>query len=129
MLYDGDCGLCSATARWLERRVGSDRLRTLALDHATSDERLRGAVGARDLTASLHVVRPDGSVATGAAAVIAVGRLVPGWGIAARLMDHRAGRAILEPAYRVVARNRHRIGRALGLPSACAVPGGPAAPR
>ena len=129
LLFDGDCGLCAATARWLDRRVAPDLLWILALDGAASDPRLDGALRGRDLAASLHVVRPDGSVATGAAAVLAVGRLVPAWGIAARVMDHRAGRAVLEPAYRIVARNRHRIGRALGLPSACAVPGRPASPR
>ena len=128
MLFDGDCGLCTSTARWLERRVGADRLRTLPLDHATADTRLRDAVRGRDLASSLHVVRPDGTVVTGAAAVLAAGRLVPRWGIAARLMDHRVGHAVLEPAYRLVARNRHRIGRALGLPSTCVIPGGSAAP-
>ena len=128
LLFDGDCGICTATAHWLERRVAPDQLRPLALTLAGDDPRTSDAVLGRDLAATLQVVRPDGSVVTGAAAVLAAGRLVPRWGTVARLADHRLGRALLEPLYRAVARNRHRIGRALGLPSTCAVPGRSAGP-
>ncbi|HYO42108.1 MAG TPA: DUF393 domain-containing protein [Candidatus Limnocylindrales bacterium] len=124
VLFDGDCGLCAASARWIERRVDAVRLEARPLGAATTDPRVGDAVRGLDLASSLHVVRPDGSVRTGAAAVLEAGRLVPRWGIVARLLDHRAGRLALEPGYRLVARNRHRIGRALGLPSACALPGG-----
>jgi predicted DCC family thiol-disulfide oxidoreductase YuxK len=122
MLYDGDCGLCSAAAGWLGRRAPVARLRILPLADAAADATLAPLVAGRDLASTLHLVTADSRVVTGARAVLAAGRTVPRWGKVARLADHRAGHAILEPVYRLVAANRHRIGKRLGVESACAVP-------
>jgi predicted DCC family thiol-disulfide oxidoreductase YuxK len=122
LIYDPDCGLCTATAAWLARRVRPDRLRLVPLTEAPSDQDLADAVAGRPLIESLHAVRPDGSVVTGARAALAAGRLVPRWDFVAILLDHRPGHAILEPVYRLIARRRHRIGRLLGLPASCEVP-------
>ena len=124
LLYDGDCGLCTACAAWLARRAPRERLRTLPLACAAADPTLAFLVAGRDLGRTLHVVAGDGQVVTGARAVLAAARTVPRWGAVARLGDHRVGRALLEPAYRIVAANRQPIGRAIGLSSACAVPDG-----
>ena len=123
LLYDGDCGLCTASAAWLARRAPAGELRVLPLASAAADPAIAPLVVGRDLARTLHVVTADGEVVTGAHAVLTVARIVPRWGAVARLGDHRVGRALLEPAYRMVAANRHRIGRAVGLPSTCAVPG------
>lgn len=120
LLIDGDCGICRASGDWLAARVPADELRVMELQQVGADETLARVVGERDLTAALHLVRSDGTVASGAAAVIGAGRLIPGLGALAALYDHPAGHALWEPAYRLVARNRHRIGRALGLPAVCA---------
>jgi predicted DCC family thiol-disulfide oxidoreductase YuxK len=120
LLIDGDCGLCRASGDWLAARVPADALRVMELQQIDGDEALSRVVGDRDLTAALHLVRADGTVASGAAAVIGAGRLVPVLGALAALYDHPAGHALWEPAYRLVARNRHRIGGALGIPAVCA---------
>ena len=120
LLIDGDCGLCRASGDWLVDRVPPSELRVMELQLVPSDEALAQAVRGRDLTAALHLVRADGTVVSGAAAVIGAGRLVPGLGTLAALYDHPAGHALWEPAYRLVARNRHRIGRSLGIPAVCA---------
>jgi predicted DCC family thiol-disulfide oxidoreductase YuxK len=122
LLYDPDCGICTATAAWLARRVAPERLRLVALTEAPSDRDLAEAVAGRALVESLHAVRPDGSVVTGARAALATVRLVPRWNLLAILLDHRLGNAILEPLYRLIARRRHRIGRLLGLSASCEVP-------
>jgi predicted DCC family thiol-disulfide oxidoreductase YuxK len=122
LLYDADCGLCVATTRWLAVRTPPPRLRPHALQAVAADPRVARAVRGRDLAGALHAVLPDGSVRTGAAAVLAAARLVPRWGILARLYDHRPGHALLGPAYRLLAANRARIGRAIGLPAACDAP-------
>jgi predicted DCC family thiol-disulfide oxidoreductase YuxK len=122
LIYDPDCGLCTATAAWLARRVRPDRLRLVPLTEAPSDSDLADAVAGRPLVESLHAVRPDGSVVAGARAALAAGRLVPRWHVLAILLDHRLGHAMLEPIYRLIARRRHRIGRILGLPASCDVP-------
>jgi len=124
LLIDGDCGLCRASGDWLAGRVPPDELRVMELQQAPGDEALARAVGDRDLSVVLHLVRADGTVASGAAAVLGAGRLVPIIGNLAALYDHEPGHALWEPAYRLVARNRHRIGRALGIPAVCAtIPG------
>ena len=123
MLYDGDCGICSRAALWVARRAPGTRFRVLplqAVDVAAEPELAHRLAGC-DLSATLHVITADGRVVTGAAAVLAAARAVPRWGTAARVADNRVGHTLLEPLYRKVAANRHRIGRALGMGGACAV--------
>lgn len=122
LLYDEDCGVCVASVAWLARRVAPRYLRLLPLSAGPADPIVGAAVEGRDLAAALHIVAPDGRVFAGAAAVLAAGRLVPRWRLLARVLDHRIGRALLEPAYRWVAANRRGIGRRLGLPASCPMP-------
>jgi predicted DCC family thiol-disulfide oxidoreductase YuxK len=120
LLIDGDCGLCRASGDWLAARASEDELRVMELQQVSLDDALTRAVDGRDLAAALHLVRADGTVVSGAAAVLGACRLVAGLGALAALYDHPAGHALWEPAYRLVARNRLRIGRALGIPAVCA---------
>lgn len=122
LLYDEDCGICVATAAWLTDRVAPRQLGLLALGQVGSDPRIEALVRSRNLAATLHFVRSDGTVLTGARAVLAAGRLVPRWRFLALPFDNRVGHTLLEPLYRQVAAQRSRIGRALHLPAACALP-------
>ena len=122
LLYDEDCGICVATAAWLTDRVAPRRLGLLALGQVASDPRIEPLVRGRNLAATLHFVRSDGTVLTGARAVLAAGRLVARWRFLAVPFDNRVGHFLLEPLYRQVAAHRSRIGRALHLPAACALP-------
>lgn len=115
MLYDADCGLCTAAAAWLMRRARAGELEAKPLQTATLP-------GAPDLTQTLHLVTGAGHVLTGARAVLAAARTVPRWGAAARLADNKAGHALLEPGYRWIARHRRGIGSALGIKQVCSVP-------
>ncbi len=122
LLYDQDCGICVATAAWLADRAAPDRLGLLALAQVASDPRIEALVTGRDLTSRVHFVRSDGTVLTGARAILAAGRLIPRWRFVAVLYDHPLGHRLLEPVYDEIAAHRGRIGRALGLPAACALP-------
>ena len=122
LLYDPDCGLCRATAAWLGHRVPATALQLTALTAAATDPGLADAVAGRDLKAMLHLVHGDGSVVTGARAVLAAGRLVPRWRRLAATLDHRLGHVVLEPAYRWVASHRGLVSRLLRLPASCPVP-------
>ncbi len=124
MLFDADCGICVATAVWLAKRVAPRRLRLLALGDAASDGRIARLVAGRQLSASLHFVRADDTVLTGARAVLAAGRLVPRWRLLAIPFDNSIGHVVLEPVYRQVATHRRQIGRLLHLPASCPVPTG-----
>jgi len=122
LLYDADCGLCIATATWLERVVPTDRLGLLALQEVASDPEVAALVEGRRLGDRVHFVREDGAVLTGARAVLAAGRLVPILGLYAALLDRPAGHRLLEPLYDAIASHRRLIGRLLGLPEACPLP-------
>jgi predicted DCC family thiol-disulfide oxidoreductase YuxK len=122
LLYDADCGLCIATATWLERVVPASRLGLLALQDVESDPRLAAAVEGRSLADRVHFVRADGAVLTGASAVLAAGRLVPVLGPYAALLDRPLGQRLLEPLYDEIASHRRLIGRLLGLPDECPLP-------
>lgn len=115
LLIDGDCGICRAAGDWLAARVDPQRLQVLELQHADDP-----ALDASDLLAEVHLLRGDGTVLRGAAAVIGAGRHLRALGFAAAVYDHPLGHALWAPAYRLVARNRRRIGRALGLEAVCA---------
>jgi predicted DCC family thiol-disulfide oxidoreductase YuxK len=122
LLYDADCGLCIATATWLEERVPPSRLGLLALQQVASDPRIAALVEGRRLSESLHFVGTDGTVLTGARAALAAGRLIPVLGLYAALLDRPLGHQLLEPLYREIASHRRRIGRLLGLPTECPLP-------
>jgi predicted DCC family thiol-disulfide oxidoreductase YuxK len=105
LVYDGECGFCSTSARLLVRWVPGP---------AGVVPWQRADLRALDLTpeqcdASVQWV--DGEHhASGAAAV--AGYLRTGnvlWRLLGRALGSRPGLAVGEPAYRVVAANRHRL--------------------
>lgn len=55
----------------------------LALQGATLDSRIARLVDGPPLIETLHVVRPDDRIVTGAQAVLALGRLAPRWRVLA----------------------------------------------
>jgi predicted DCC family thiol-disulfide oxidoreductase YuxK len=122
LLYDADCGLCIATATWLEAQVPPSRLGLLALQQVDLQPRIAALVQGRDLSQSLHFVGADGEVLTGARAALAAGRMLPMVGWYAALLDRPLGHRLLEPVYREITTHRRRIARLLGLPATCPLP-------
>ena len=126
VLYDRDCGLCTATARRLRRWDRYGRLELLPLQDADVSDRptLAETVRGLPLTAALHVVDERTSdVRAGGDAILAILAAMPG-GVAARVLRTIPPvRWIVGLGYDAVARNRHRIGRWLRLEGpACDVP-------
>lgn len=117
LLYDSDCGFC----RWSVDKILSwdrrRRLRSLALQDPGADE-LLGAMDAAVRMASWHLVTADGRIYSGGAAAAPLFRLLPGGRAFAALFSAFPG--VTERAYRLVARNRDRLGRLVGE-SACKV--------
>ena len=110
------------TAAWLAARTDARRLGLLAIGQVETDPRIAALVRGTSLASTVHFVRADGIVLTGARAVLAAGRLVPRWRFLAIAYDQQLGHRLLEPIYRLVVAHRRQIGRALGLPAACALP-------
>ena len=126
VLYDRDCGLCTATARRLRRWDRHGRLELLPLQDAGLPDRpaLAAAVRGLPLSASIHVLDGQtGAVRAGGDAVLAIGGALPGGRIVRVLGALPPVRWAVDLGYRLVARHRHRIGRWLRLDGpACDVP-------
>ncbi|MER7078773.1 Predicted thiol-disulfide oxidoreductase YuxK, DCC family [Saccharopolyspora kobensis] len=105
LIYDGDCGFCTRSARWAERLPV--RMRVLAWQEAdlaayrTTPDRARHEV---------LWVAPSGRVFGGAAAVAELLKScrLP-WPVAGLVLSAPVVRALAELAYRGVAANRYRL--------------------
>ncbi len=106
LVYDGDCGFCTTSARWIERRLGDDVRVEMwqALD--------LGSLGLTvdDVTTAAWFVEPDGSRYRGhlAAARVFERMALPlqllGWS-----MQRAPVRWVAAPAYAMVAKYRYRL--------------------
>ena len=122
-VYDGDCAFCSSCARFIERRV-----HTPALVSAWQHLDLAALGLTVDACAdAVQWVGADGTVAAGPAGIARLLRAATGpsgrllWRPAGAVLGTRPVLALAWPAYRWVARNRHRLP---GGTAACALPRG-----
>jgi predicted DCC family thiol-disulfide oxidoreductase YuxK len=110
VLYDGECGLC---AWMLARLLAWDREELLA---PCALQRPAAASLLAELTpeqrmGSWHLIAPDGTRRSGAAALAALLRLLPGGALAAPLLERTP--RLSERAYRFVAAHRAGLSRLL----------------
>ncbi len=108
LAWDGDCDFCR---RWIERcqAITGDRI-----EYAPHQE-VAGSfaeISSAELERAVHLIEPDGSVSSGAAAVAGAFSRVPRYTWIARLYWRLPGLAPLaELAYRTVARHRRLFSR------------------
>jgi predicted DCC family thiol-disulfide oxidoreductase YuxK len=118
VMFDGCCGFCNASVRWLLRRDRRDRLRFVALESERAAPVLArceagGSMARGSIPETILVVRDAGrtaeTVLVRSDAVVALLRELPRpwpWvGVALRLIP----RAVRDLGYRLVARWRYRI--------------------
>jgi predicted DCC family thiol-disulfide oxidoreductase YuxK len=129
LLYDGDCGFCTTSAHFIERRIPtSAELRPYQFTDLTS-------LGTTEKRASGEVLWVDGARVDGGAQAVASLLIDAGgpWRVVGLLLRLPPLRWAAAGVYRVVARNRHRLPGgtpACALPpSARPVPAGPPAAR
>ncbi|WP_369142134.1 thiol-disulfide oxidoreductase DCC family protein [Streptomyces sp. R44] len=120
LVFDGDCGFCSTSVRFAERRL-KPRCETTAWQFADLE-----GLGVTSTRASHEVlwVTPGGVVYGGAQAVAKV--LLSsggGWPAAGALLTLPPVRWVAHGVYRLIANNRHRMP---GGTAACALPHRPA---
>lgn len=113
VLYDGDCGVCKCFAALLRRLDSARRLRLIPLQGAPAV--LPNAPAEQDLMAALHVVDPSGRWTRGGAACVRIAQTLPLLRPLSTLAELPVVRWSVEPLYALVARNRHHIGRLLGI--------------
>jgi len=118
VLYDGTCGFCQHTVQWIVAADPEGRFHFAPLQGSTAAAlRTRHPDLPTDLDSVLYVDRSNGKerVFVRSEAVFRLAERLarrPAWlGWAARLP-----RWLTDRAYRVIARNRHRISRTLACP-------------
>ena len=126
VLYDRDCGICTATAKQLRRWDRAGRLEMLPLQEAVRSDRPAVVAAGRDLPLAsvLHVVDDaTGEVRSGGDAACAIAARLPGGQVVRPFAAFPPARWTVGLLYGLVARNRHRIGRWLRLEGpACDIP-------
>ena len=115
MLYDADCGICAAAARLVQRRA---TISAVAIQSTTGAELLADLDPTARLSA-FHVTTSDGKRWTGGDALAPLARELPGGRVVAPLLERFP--AGTDKTYALVARNRARLSRLLGL-TACRTP-------
>jgi predicted DCC family thiol-disulfide oxidoreductase YuxK len=126
VLYDRDCAFCTWTARQLWSMDREHRLEFVPLQVAASSGRpaLEQAAADLPLLDALHVVDERYGIAVaGGRAMLAILDALPGGWFFRPWAALPFVPPLVEGTYRVVARNRHTIGRWLGLDaSTCVAP-------
>lgn len=115
-VYDGDCAFCTRCAEFIERRIPT-AARVVPWQFADLD-----ALGltADECEEAVQWVGADGSRAAGPDAIAKLlAASGPVWRVAGAGLRFPPARAAAWPAYRWVARNRHRLP---GGTAACALP-------
>ncbi|MFT3716084.1 MAG: DUF393 domain-containing protein [Gordonia sp. (in: high G+C Gram-positive bacteria)] len=104
LVYDGDCAFCSSCERWIARRVP-----VTTVPYQRADLAALG-LSTADAEQSIWVFDGD-DVTSGADAAAALLRHADtgGWRVAGRVLALPGIRSAARPAYRLVARNRHRM--------------------
>jgi predicted DCC family thiol-disulfide oxidoreductase YuxK len=110
--YDGACPLCRESVARVQAIYRGRRIRWVPYqDLAASDPELAKRLGSRDLASALHVIDDDGSVRSGADAILRIAEIVPRLRLFARLGRLPIVNRLVEPMYGLVARHRHRLSR------------------
>lgn len=114
LFYDGDCGICQASRRAIERR--QPREDVVYVD--STDDRRMGEFPMIDASLTRRgavVLGPAGEIRFGYDAVVQMLRLLPRWRVIAFFMQWPIIRQIGLCTYAWVARNRRRISGWLGM--------------
>ncbi len=106
LVYDGDCGFCTATVRWAERRL-SDGYRIVSSQQADLD-----ALGLtdEDVARSAWWIDPDGTHSDEHRCIAKALRAMSApWPVLGRVLTLRPVSPLARRLYRLVADNRSRI--------------------
>ncbi len=117
LVFDGDCGFCTSSARWIEGRLPSD----VAVEPWQSLDLDQIGLSVEDVTAAAWWIDADGRERGHRAigrSLVAAGGI---WRMFGRLILNPPVAWIARPVYALVARYRYRLP---GATEACRVPSG-----
>ncbi len=108
VIYDGECGLCSTAARWINRFARRGRIETLPCQSAERRRRFPNMDEERCLEA-IQLVMPDGTVYAGEEALPHVMKRLHGWRWIADVLRLPGVSHAAPSVYRRIARNRQAL--------------------
>ena len=116
VIYDGDCGICTSIANWLEKKDKRGNLQTIPYQFANLDELSPGL--SSEMTAeSVYFI--DGNTgrrySESRAAFESIKRLSGILKFLGTILSNRFFAWLIKPVYRLIARNRTYISQKLGL--------------
>ena len=115
VIYDGDCGICTAFKLDAERRDKENRLYFVAFQAHDLDQ-VAPDITREMASRAVYLVRADGRRFQGARAFFEAMRRLPGpWGWVGAVGAFPLLSLVAEPFYRLVAHNRAALSRLLGL--------------
>lgn len=108
LIYDGDCGFCTTSARWIERRLPADV--PVVSWQSLGDDLATWGLTVDDVNAAAWWVEPERSPLGGHLAIGGALRAARGaWPLVGRALLAPPLRWLGGPVYRWVARNRYRL--------------------
>ncbi len=113
VIYDGECGMCSAAARWINRFARAGQIETLPCQSAERKQRFPNMDEERCLEA-IQLVMPDGAIYSGEEALPHVLKRLHGWRWMAGVFRIPGVGYIAPPLYRRIAQNRLALSAFLG---------------
>lgn len=122
LLFDGDCGLCTAFADWTRRRDRAQKFDVISYQAFSEEELQRRGTSREKCAQRLHVLLPAGRFYRGAWALNYFAWHFFPWKIFVLIIYALPVFLLAEIlAYELVARHRQRLSRWLGL-QACVMP-------
>lgn len=115
VFFDADCGMCSASVRWLRRHCPTSVVFTPGAELADTP--------LADLSRQALIVQRGDTMLLGADAVVDLLKFTDRpWSILSSPLRTRPGLWLARRVYAFIAPRRARISRLLRLPSACDLP-------
>jgi predicted DCC family thiol-disulfide oxidoreductase YuxK len=112
VLYDGGCPLCRREIGWYRGKAAAEAIDWIDVSDPAATA-LPAGIAREAALKRFHVVKPDGSVASGAAAFLRVWQAFPGLRRAAGLLSRPVPLALLERGYRLFLPLRPALARLL----------------
>jgi len=107
LIYDGNCPLCTAAARWIRQNAG-DGIETLPCQDEARAARFPNVSEAACMNA-MQLVMPDGAVYSGERALPHLLRRLHGWRRLAWVFSVPGASFIAPYVYRWIARHRYAL--------------------
>jgi len=108
LIFDGDCGSCASSARWIEERWPDGTASAVASQDLDPVRLAEFGLSRSDVTATVWWADSHGAVSGERAVAGALGTIGGAWGLLGRVITSAPMRRPAKTAYSFAARHRHR---------------------